>query len=72
MVFMVDKIIKGQDFLLEFLLSPIRYLLTISPYSVSSGARNVDISEVAVWGPCYFCHYKFFNLLCWNTFYVKL
>jgi len=60
MEFMVDKIITGQDFLLEILLSPIRYLLNNSPYSLSSSARNIDLSEAAVWGPCYLSHYKFF------------
>jgi len=68
MVFTVDKIIMGQDFLLEILLYPIRYLLTNSPYSLSYGARNIDLSEAAVWGPCYLSHYKFLLFIVWEYF----
>jgi hypothetical protein len=60
MAFTMGKMTMGQDFLLEILLSPIRYLLTNAPYSLSYGARNIDSSEAAVWGPCYLSHYKLF------------
>ena len=72
MAFMMDKITMGQDFLLEILLSPIRYLLKNALYSASYGAGNIDPSGTAVWGPCYISHYKFFICCMGVPFYVKL
>jgi hypothetical protein len=48
MGFMVDKMAMGQDFLLDILFSPIRYLLPSAANSLSSGSGNIGPFEATV------------------------